>query len=206
MNTATPCYLRDIETMDASRTDDRLAARRQRLDGFLRQVERRALRMAELATQQRDDALDIVQDAMLVFVRNYQDKPESDWTPLFYRVLDSRLTDFHRRGQVRGRFLAFFGIGRRDDGEDDGDAVAELADPADVAPWQRIADGETGQALDAALKALPERQRQAFLLRVWEGLDVADTAKAMGCGEGSVKTHLSRAMAALRARLEAYHG
>lgn len=206
MNTTAPCYLRDLETMDVARTDDRLDTRRQRLDAFLRQVERRAFRMAELATHSRDDALDVVQDSMLVFVRNYQDKPEADWTPLFYRVLDSRLTDFHRRGQVRGRFLAFFGLGRRDDRDEDADAVADLADPAEVAPWQRIADGETGQALDVALKALPERQRQAFLLRVWEGLDVADTARAMGCGEGSVKTHLSRAMAALRTRLEAYHG
>ncbi|AVQ00232.1 RNA polymerase sigma factor [Ahniella affigens] len=190
--------------MEWTRAADQVAAKRQQLDAFLKQVERRALRMAELATQSRDDALDIVQDAMLVFVRNYQDKPSNDWVPLFYRVLDSRLTDYHRRHQVRSRWLAWLPVGR--DQDDDGDALAELPDPADVAPWQRIADGETGQALDSALKALPGRQRQAFLLRVWEGLDVADTARAMGCGEGSVKTHLSRAMAALRTRLEAYHG
>ncbi len=205
MNTSVLTYLRDFETMDPPRAEQGLNTKAQQLDAFLRQVERRALRMAELGTQNRDDALDIVQDAMLVFVRNYQDKPAGDWAPLFYRVLESRVTDFHRRGQVRNRWFGVFSFGRRDD-EDEGDALAELADPADVAPWQRIADGETGQALDAALKALPARQRQAFLLRIWEGLDVSQTATAMGCGEGSVKTHLSRAMTALRALLEAYHG
>ncbi|WP_240623945.1 RNA polymerase sigma factor [Ahniella affigens] len=204
MNAPATLQLREIDSMEWTRAADQVAAKRQQLDAFLKQVERRALRMAELATQSRDDALDIVQDAMLVFVRNYQDKPSNDWVPLFYRVLDSRLTDYHRRHQVRSRWLAWLPVGR--DQDDDGDALAELPDPADVAPWQRIADGETGQALDSALKALPGRQRQAFLLRVWEGLDVADTARAMGCGEGSVKTHLSRAMAALRTRLEAYHG
>lgn len=204
MNALATLYLREIDSMEWTRASDQVAAQRQQLDAFLRQVERRALRMAELSTQNRDDALDIVQDAMLVFVRNYQNKPSADWTPLFYRVLDSRLTDFHRRHQVRSRWLSWLPIGR--DQDDDSDPIAELPDPGEVAPWQRIADGETGQALDAALKALPGRQRQAFLLRVWEGLDVADTARAMGCGEGSVKTHLSRAMAALRSQLEAYHG
>lgn len=203
MNAPATLQLREIDSMEWTRASDQVAAKRQQLDAFLKQVERRALRMAELATKNRDDALDIVQDAMLVFVRNYQDKPASDWVPLFYRVLDSRLTDYHRRHQVRSRWLAWLPIGR--DQDDAGDALAELPDPAEVAPWQRIADGETGQALDSALKALPGRQRQAFLLRIWEGLDVADTARAMGCGEGSVKTHLSRAMAALRTRLEAYH-
>jgi len=205
MFAGTHILLRDLDTMDPERADDRLASHRAQLDAFLKQVERRALRMAELATQNREDALDIVQDAMLVFVRNYQSKPVADWTPLFWRVLDSRLTDFHRRGQVRSRWLTVFGFGRGPS-EDDEDPIAELPDPAEVAPWQRIADGETGEALDAALKALPGRQRQAFLLRIWEGLDVADTAQAMGCGEGSVKTHLSRAMSALRSRLEVYHG
>lgn len=203
MNALATLQLREIDSMEWTRASDQVAAKRQQLDAFLKQVERRALRMAELATQNRDDALDIVQDAMLAFVRNYQDKPASDWVPLFYRVLDSRLTDYHRRHQVRSRWLAWLPVGR--DQDDASDALAELPDPAEVAPWQRIADGETGQALDSALKALPGRQRQAFLLRVWEGLDVADTARAMGCGEGSVKTHLSRAMAALRTRLEAYH-
>ena len=84
------------------------------LDGFLRGVERRALRMAELSTQSRDEALDLVQDAMFGFARNYAAKPASDWAPLFYRVLDSRLTDWHRRQQVRGRWLTNW-FKRKDD-------------------------------------------------------------------------------------------
>jgi RNA polymerase sigma-70 factor (ECF subfamily) len=167
------------------------------LDRFLRGIERRALRVAELSTGDREDALELVQEAMLGFVRRYADKPEAEWSPLFFRVLDSRILDFHRRSQVRRRWRVWLG---RDD--DDGEALARVPDPREPGPWQRVADGETRVALEAALAALPLRQRQAFLLRVWEGLDVAQTACAMRCGEGSVKTHLSRALAALRARLE----
>lgn len=175
-------------------------AARVRLDGFLRSVERRALRMAELSTGNRDEALDLVQDAMLGFVRNYAAKPEADWAPLFHRVLDSRLTDWHRRSKVRGRWLAAWWPARAE--EDEEDPIALAQDPAEVGPLARLADADAGQALDAALRALPLRQRQAFLLRIWEGLDVAATAAAMRCGEGSVKTHLWRALNALRAALE----
>jgi RNA polymerase sigma-70 factor (ECF subfamily) len=170
------------------------------LEGFLRGVERRALRMAELSVGNREEGLDLVQDAMLGFVRHYADKPAEDWAPLFFRVLDSRITDWHRRQQVRGRWLsAWF---RREDEDDGEDPLAQAPDPHDPGPLARLAGGEAAQALDGALRALPLRQRQAFLLRLWEGLDVADTARAMGCSEGSVKTHLFRALAALRRRLE----
>lgn len=172
------------------------------LDAFLRGVERRALRMAELAVGSRDEALDLVQDAMLGFARHYSAKPASDWPPLFYRVLDSRLTDWHRRQQVRGRWLtAWLHRGDEDDADD---PVAQAPDPHDPGPLARLAGAQAGAALDAALRDLPPRQRQAFLLRVWEGLDVADSAQAMRCSEGSVKTHLFRALAALRRALEAY--
>jgi len=171
------------------------------LDGFLRSVERRALRMAELATRNRDEALDLVQDAMFGFVRNYAAKPAVDWPPLFYRVLDSRLHDWRRRRQVRGRWLGAW----RHDPQDDGiDAIAQAPDTNDPGPLLRLADGEAASALDAALAKLPLRQRQAFLLRIWEGFDVATTAAAMRCSDGSVKTHLSRALTALRRELEDY--
>lgn len=169
------------------------------LDGFLREVERRALRMAELSAGNREDALELVQDAMFAFVRNYAHKPAPEWTPLFYRVLDSRILDFHRRSQVRRRWRVWFG--REDEGDEGADPLAQFADAHEPGPAQRVADGETRVALDGALRALPLRQRQAFLLRIWEGLDVADTATAMRVSDGSVKTHLSRALAALRARL-----
>jgi len=169
------------------------------LDEFLKSVERRALRMAELASGSRDEALDLVQDAMFGFVRHYGSKPAADWAPLFYRVLDSRLNDWHRRRQVRGRWLAAWL--HRDD-EDESDAIAQAPDANEPGPLLRLAGSDAARTLDAALGKLPQRQRQAFLLRVWEGLDVAATATAMRCSEGSVKTHLFRALAALRRALE----
>lgn len=171
------------------------------LDEFLKSIERRALRMAELATANRDEALDLVQDAMFGFVRHYGGKPPADWAPLFYRVLDSRLNDWHRRRRVRGRWLAAW-MHPGDDEEPD--AIAQAPDANDPGPLLRLAGFDAAQALDAALTRLPLRQRQAFLLRVWEGFDVAATASAMRCSEGSVKTHLSRALAALRRELEDY--
>jgi len=168
------------------------------LDQFLKTVERRALRMAELATASRDEALDLVQDAMFGFTRHYADKAQSEWTPLFYRVLDNRLNDWHRRRQVRSRWIGVFSR----DADDEEDQIAQAPDAADPGPLLRLAGSQAAIALDRALTALPHRQRQAFLLRVWEGLDVAATAAVMCCSEGSVKTHLSRALSALRRALE----
>jgi RNA polymerase sigma-70 factor (ECF subfamily) len=180
----------------AARAEHREAA----LDAFLRSVERRALRHVELSGQSREDALDILQEAMLAFVRRYRDKPEPEWPLLFWRVLGSKLVDAQRRRSVLGRWFGWLGLGHDEDtGED---PLARVADPAEPGPDGRLGDREATAALDAALQALPLRQRQAFLLRVWEGLDVAATATAMGVSEGSVKTHLFRALQSLRGRLE----
>jgi RNA polymerase sigma-70 factor (ECF subfamily) len=187
-------------TSDYARRVDAVSTNQRALDQVLRGVERRALRMAELASGSRDDALDLVQDAMCAFVKNYSAKPESDWAPLFHRVLDSRLNDFHRRRTVRSRWLAVFD--RKTDEDDSYDPIEQAEDTQDPGPLLRLAGNEAGKALDAALKALPLRQRQAFLLRMWEGFDVATTAQVMQCSEGSVKTHLSRALTALRRALE----
>jgi RNA polymerase sigma-70 factor (ECF subfamily) len=193
----TPCLMAIPERM----TDDRAL----RVDGaqaierFLRTVERRAVRMAELSTRQREDAIDLVQDAMFGFVRHYGAREAVEWGPLFWRVLDSRINDWHRRQRVRGRWLGWF-ASSEEEGEDD--PVAAAPDLQEPGPLARLADGEASKALDSALQKLPLRQRQAFLLRLWEGLDVAATATAMRCSEGSVKTHLSRALASLRTRLE----
>ena len=178
-----------------------VAGLRLRLDGFLRDTERRALRVAQLATRNLDDALELVQDAMLGFVRSYAGKPEAEWRPLFYTVLDSRIQDFHRRQQVRGRWLGF--LPRRAEHPEQ-DPIHDVADHDALAPADLLAGSQAGVALDAALRALPDRQRQAFLLRIWEGFDVAQTAGVMRCSEGSVKTHLFRALQALRQRLEAH--
>jgi RNA polymerase sigma-70 factor (ECF subfamily) len=172
------------------------------IERFLREVERRALRVAELAAGNREEALDLVQDAMFGFVRHYAKRPSTEWPPLFWRVLDSRINDWHRRQRVRGRWLGWFDHGAGADENED--PIVTAPDPGEPGPLARLADGEAGVALEAALRALPLRQRQAFLLRLWEGLDVADTATAMRCSEGSVKTHLSRALANLRSYLEAH--
>ena len=194
---------RDAQPLKTGAEPIEAAERRRLLDAFLRGVERRALRMAEFQTGHREDALELVQDSMLGFVRHYAAKPEAEWPPLFYRVLDSRLLDFHRRQKVRSRWLGWWPAYAQTD-DDAPEAVTEVPDDAEPGPLHRLADGEMSVALDAALRALPLRQRQCFLLRIWEGLDVAATATAMQCGEGSVKTHLSRALAALRQRLEAH--
>ena len=169
------------------------------LEEFVRGVERRALRMAEFATGSRDEALDLVQDALFAFVRHYGNRTGAEWPPLFWRVLDSRLNDWHRRQRVRGRWWF-----RPGDAGEEGDLITAAPDAREPGPLARMADGEASAALDAALRELPLRQRQAFLLRIWEGLDVADAAVAMRCSEGSVKTHLSRALAHLRQALEAH--
>lgn len=171
---------------------------RSALDEFFASVERRALRMAELATRDRDEALDVVQDAMIALVKNYADRPEAEWPPLFHRILQSRIRDWGRRSSLRARFRAWLG---RDDEEDGADPIAEVADPDGRGPAERVIDGAAGRAIEAAVSGLPLRQQQAFLLRAWEGLDVAETAAAMSCSEGSVKTHYFRAVRALRAKL-----
>lgn len=170
------------------------------IERFLREVERRALRMTELATGNREEALDLVQDAMFGFVRHYGARAPEQWSPLFWRVLDSRIHDWRRRQRVRGRWLGWF----ERDADADEDPLAAAPDPREPGPLARLADGEAARALDRALRALPLRQRQAFLLRLWQGLDVAATATAMRCSQGSVKTHLFRALANLRSYLEAH--
>lgn len=158
--------------------------------------------MAQFAIGDLDDALDIVQDAMLDFVRSYGNKPSAEWSPLFFRVLQSRITDAHRRQSVRNRFRAWFG--RDDQDEDAVDPMQLLVDPSGVSPVEHLERQAIGAALEAAVKSLPLRQQQAFLLRSWEGLSVTQTAFAMGCSEGSVKTHHFRAVQALREKLEEF--
>jgi RNA polymerase sigma-70 factor, ECF subfamily len=171
------------------------------LDKFLADIERRAFRMAHIALRDQDDALDVVQDAMLKLVRNYAAKPAAEWRPLFYRILENGIRDLQRRRTVRGRLMAWM-PGPKDD--PDGDAQDPMDTVADESPGvpQLLMQAQAMEQLEKSLRALPARQREAFMLRNFEGLDVADTAKAMGCSEGSVKTHYSRAVHALREELE----
>lgn len=156
--------------------------------------------MAEIATRDRDAALDIVQDSMLALASRYAHKPPAEWGPLFQTILQSRIMDFHRTRTRRGRWMTWLAPDRDDPDADPWADVPEATSSDPALLLERARDMET---VSDALSGLPLRQQQAFMLRVWEGLDTAATAAAMKCSEGSVKTHLSRAMHSLRARLEA---
>ncbi len=161
--------------------------REQELNRFLAEVEKRALRIAEISIRDRDEALDLVQEAMIKLVRNYAGRPEAEWTPLFYRILQNGVRDWHRRQAVRNRVMVWFGRSNSDD--QDFDPVASAPDPAGRTPDENLQSQEAMESLELAVAELPRRQREAFMLRTFEGLDVAGTAAAMGCSQGSVKTH-----------------
>lgn len=169
------------------------------LDRFLASVERRAFKIAQIAIRDIDEALDIVQDAMLQLARRYAARPSEEWRPLFYRILNNRIRDCQRRRVVRSRFMAWWPTRLADD-EEAADPIESAAGEG-LTPADRAQVDETLQALERALGELPRRQQQAFLLRTFEGLDVAGTAAAMGCSQGSVKTHYFRAVQTLRERL-----
>ena len=173
------------------------------LERFLAEVEQRAFRTARFAVRDTDDALDIVQDAMIRLAKGYAHRPTTEWPALFYRILQNRIRDHQRRKAVRNRVMSWMGHGPSASGSEDyPDPLASAADPArDADPAQRLLLSDAGEALERAITSLPRRQQEAFLLRAWEGMDVAETAKAMGCSEGSVKTHYSRAVHALRTQL-----
>ena len=183
--------------------EDIVLDRRRAMDRFLSGVEKQAYRIAVIAVRDADDALDIVQDAMIRLVRSYARRAESEWTPLFYRILQNRIRDHQRHQSVRRRVLAWFSSAT-DDGSNDFDPIAQAPDPVAVQPDHQLALDEAMIALERAIQALPARQQQAFLLRTVECLNVAATAKAMGCTDGSVKTHYSRAVHSLRATVGEY--
>lgn len=179
-----------------AQTSDHIRA----LDRFLAGIERKAFKIAQLALRNDDDALDAVQDAMLSLVKTYGARPSEEWRPLFYRILENRVRDMQRRRTTRGRFMAWMPAARDADEEDDYDPIA-AARSEEPLPLRRLEMDEAMVAVEQAVAQLPDRQRQAFLLRSLEGLDVAETAAAMGCSEGSVKTHYFRALQTLRAQL-----
>jgi len=184
---------------DVDLTDPEAQTRSRALNQFLAGVELKAFKIAQAALRHEDDALDAVQDAMLQLVRAYADRPAEQWKPLFYRILENRIRDMQRRRTVRGRVIAWLPF-RGDEGDDEPDPIAQAPSP-EPQPPRRLELDQAVAGLEKALGELPGRQRQAFLLRALEGLDVAETAAAMGCSQGSVKTHYFRALQALRAQL-----
>jgi RNA polymerase sigma-70 factor (ECF subfamily) len=187
---------------DVDLSDPTIQTRARALNQFLAGVELKAFRIAQAALRHEDDALDAVQDAMLQLARAYADRPAEEWKPLFYRILENRIRDVQRRRTVRGRVMAWLPF-RSDEDEDESDPIAQAASN-DPSPGRRLEIDEAMQALEKALHGLPRRQQQVFMLRTLEGMDVAQTAVAMGCSEGSVKTHYFRALQALRAQLESF--
>jgi RNA polymerase sigma-70 factor (ECF subfamily) len=183
---------------DSPVSEQQTLDRARSLDQFLATVEKRAFRIARIAVRNDDDALDIVQDAMLQLARRYGQRPRDEWRPLFYRILQNRIRDCQRRRLVRSKLFAWLPArAGEDEAADPQDAAADVA----PLPVERLMADEALRTLETALAALPGRQQQAFLLRNFEGMDVAATAAAMGCSEGSVKTHYSRAVHTLRAQL-----
>lgn len=177
----------------------------EQLARFLAEVERRAYRHAAYTVRDDQAALDIVQDAMLKLAEKYLDRPAEEYPMLFQRILQNTIRDYFRRQKVRNFWTTAmsFVMPGHDDQADDGDAIEHLQltsesdDPANQADTtQRLA------IVQEALEKLPARQREAFLLRYWEEMDTAETATIMGCSEGSVKTHCSRAVHALSKYLE----
>jgi RNA polymerase sigma-70 factor, ECF subfamily len=188
----------DVDLSDTS-SNDRCKA----LSQFLAGVEVRAFKIAQAALRHEDDALDAVQDAMLQLARAYSNRPAQEWKPLFYRILENRIRDMQRRRTVRNRVMSWLPF-RPEADEAEPDPIAEAASDEPL-PMRRLEIDEAMSALEKAITALPRRQQQAFLLRTLEGLDVAQTARAMGCSEGSVKTHYFRALQTLRAQLGEFY-
>jgi len=177
------------------------------LSAFLAGAERRAFKQAVYAVRNDETALDIVQDAMLKLAEKYGDKPAAEFPMLFQRILQNTIRDHYRRQKVRSLWGTLLGaLGTSRDGDDgDFDPLETLrVEPRsehEEPPAARLERKQLIEIIEHEVSKLPERQREAFLMRYWEELDVADTAKLMGCSEGSVKTHCSRATHALAAAL-----
>lgn len=180
-------------------------ASRSELSDFLAGVERRAFRQANFAVRDEEVALDIVQDSMMRLAEHYGERPAQEFPMLFQRILQNAIRDHYRRSRTRAGQTINLSALEPDD---------EVSDPLETldidpglqsfaTPHAALLQQETLARIESALYNLAPRQREAFLLRYWEGLDIAATAAVMGCTEGSVKTHCSRAAHALAAALSA---
>jgi RNA polymerase sigma-70 factor (ECF subfamily) len=190
----------------ANNKDPPLATRTE-LSEFLAGVERRAFKQALFAVRDGEAALDIVQDAMLRLAEKYGRKPPEELPLLFQRILQNAIRDYFRRRKVRSLWTTLLSAlgGRRDD--EDADPLetleAEAGPTHEKSPDEQLEQSQIIEIIEEEIRKLPARQREAFLLRYWEEFDVAETAAVMGCSEGSVKTHCSRAAHALAAALKA---
>lgn len=175
-------------------------ASRQEMSEFLETVERRAFKQAVFAVRDDDTALDIVQDAMIKLAEKYADKPAAELPMLFQRILQNTITDHFRRQKVRSLWTTLLSSLQPDDDEggdrdvlDSLEVDHEVGDGRAESSADQVERAQILAILEEEIARLPNRQREAFLMRYWQEMDVAETAAAMGCSEGSVKTHCSRA-------------
>mgnify|MGYP000025746946 CR=1 FL=1 len=165
------------------------------LEIFLQDIEKRAFRMAQLATHSEADALDIVQDAMIKLASKYSERQPSEWRPLFFKILENRILDWHRKQTVMKKIFFW-----RKDGNDTDDHSELTLEQADFQfdPESQLASEQLGTRLLSVIELLPMKQQQCFLLRSWEGLSTKETAEVMNINENSVKTHYARALSKLK--------
>jgi RNA polymerase sigma-70 factor, ECF subfamily len=187
--------------------EERSLATEQELTNFLRGVEKRAFKRTAFAVRDEDAALDIVQDAMIRLAERYADRPAEELPLVFQRILSNATMDWFRRQKVRNAVLT--NLSDLESGAEDADfdLLESLESQESSSGTESSADAvnraQILRAIECEVEALPARQREAFLLRYWEEFDVSETAEAMGCSEGSVKTHCSRAVHALAKALQA---
>ena len=172
-----------------------------RIERFLSSVQNSGYRMAQLATSNTDDALELVQETMLQLVKRYKDKPDNELKILFYRILSSRITDWYRKKAFRKQFKIFF----KEESYQDGDPIQQLSSDQQLSVTDQVENDRLLNELTDALQQLSHRQHQAFVLRAWQGFNVKETAIIMKCSAGSVKTHYSRAIYSLRNQLGNSH-
>jgi len=182
-------------------------ATRKELSDFLASVERRAFKQCAYAVHEDEAALDIVQDSMMKLAEKYADRPPAELPLLFQRILQNGVRDHFRRGKVRSTWTTLLSNLRMGGDDDDADPLETMDVDAHTnvpaSPADRLEQSQVMAAIEEAIRSLPDRQREAFMLRYWEELDVSETARVMGCSEGSVKTHCSRATHALARILKA---
>ena len=177
------------------------------LSDFLAEVERRAYRQAVFAVRNDESALDIVQDAMMKIAEKYGDRPPAEFPMLFQRILQNTIRDWFRRTKVRSFWTTLFSSLKPAGAEgDDFDPLetleAQEGSKSAASASDEVSQAQTMAAIEREIAKLAARQREAFMLRYWEELDVSETAEAMGCSEGSVKTHCSRATHTLATALK----
>ena len=169
---------------------------------FLKSVEKKAFQMIRIATGSIDDALDILQDSMMSFVRHYSNKNESEWAPLFYRVVQNKIRDWYRKQKVKKLVFRYLPGSFKPESEIAPNPIEQVEDKRNTDALTELKNRQAIKKLNQVLKKLPGKQQQAFLLRAWEGLSTKETARAMKCSEGTVKTHYFRAMGKLKKELE----